>query len=62
MMGIDGMGEGRPSGGACVCDMVSPGIGMCVAMKRHGDDNEGKRPDKVPRFYQVGNSHNTSIT
>ena len=24
-----------------------------VAMKRHGDDNDDKQPDKRPRLYQV---------
>ena len=26
---------------------------VCVAMKRHGDDNEDKQPDKRPRLHQV---------
>ena len=35
-------------------------MGMCVAMKRHGDDNEDKQPDKRPRLHQV-TSHATRV-
>ena len=34
-----------------VCCLLS--MLVCVAMKRHGDDNEDKQPDKRPRLHQV---------
>ena len=35
------------------CMVLSHHLDLCVAMKRHGDDNEDKQPDKRPRFHQV---------
>ena len=39
--------------------MLSLHICVCIAMKRHGNDNEGKQPDKRPRLQQALCTHTT---
>ena len=52
--GGDMTGRGKMAEAALVyCELSHHDWYVCVAMKRHDDDNEGKQPDKRPRLHQV---------
>ena len=45
----EGRGKKRRNGSS-LCDVL---LNMDVAMKRQGNDNEDRQPDKRPRLHQV---------